>query len=147
MRLVDVEPFIKAWKQSGNGKKDEAKALMNSGIYSEYNKGVVLNAAADLVLALAEQLENYPSIAWTSVKDELPEMTEEVTEVDGDREYTLWYESKPVLVFDKTVYDETSRMQTAVLTDDGGWLTTFDEKRLENVTHWMPLPAEPEDNA
>ena len=42
---------------------------------------------------------------WISVKDELPEMTEEVTEVDGDREYTLWYESKPVLVFDKTIYD------------------------------------------
>ena len=66
---------------------------------------------------------------------------------DGDREYTLWYESKPVLVFDETVYDETSRMQTAVLTDDGDWLTTFDEKRLENVTHWMSLPAEPEDNS
>nr|DAL93005.1 MAG TPA: Protein of unknown function (DUF551) [Caudoviricetes sp.] len=146
MRLVDVEPFIEAWKESGNGKKAEAKALMNSGIYSEYDKGVALDAVADLVLALAKQLENYPSIAWTNVKDKLPEMTEEVTEVDGDRECTLWYESKPVLVFDETVYDETSRMQTAVLTDDGDWLTTFDEKRLENVTHWMPLPDEPEDN-
>ena len=29
---------------------------------------------------------------WINVKDKLPEMTEEVTEVDGDREYTLWYE-------------------------------------------------------
>lgn len=146
MRLVDVEPFIKAWKQSGNGKKDEAKALMNSGIYSEYDKGVALDAVAGLVLALAKQLENYPSIGWIGVKDKLPKTTEEVTEVDGDREYTLWYESKSVLVFDETVYDETSRMQTAVLTDDGDWLTTFDEKRLENVTHWMPLPDEPKDN-
>lgn len=84
---------------------------------------------------------------WINVKDKLPEMTEEVTEVDGDREYTLWYENKPVLVFDKTIYDENSRMQTAVLTDDGDWLTTFDEKRLENVTHWMPLPDEPKENA
>lgn len=91
--------------------------------------------------------EAFGAKAWISVKDKLPEMTEEVTEVDGDREYTLWYESKPVLVFDETVYDETSRMQTAVLTDDGDWLTTFDEKRLENVTHWMPLPDEPKDNA
>lgn len=73
MRLIDVEPFIKAWKQSGNGKKDEAKALMNSGIYSEYNKGVALDAVANLVLALAEQLENAPSTAWTSVKDKQPE--------------------------------------------------------------------------
>ena len=83
---------------------------------------------------------------WINVKDKLPEMTEEVTEVDGDREYTLGYESKPVLVFDKTIDDENSRMQTAVLTDDSDWLTTFDEKRLENVTHWMPLPDEPKDN-
>lgn len=75
MRLVDVEPFIEAWKKSGNGKKAEAKTLMNSGIYSEYDKGVALDAVADLVLALAKQLENYPSIAWTSVKDKLPEMT------------------------------------------------------------------------
>ena len=73
MRLVDVEPFIKAWKQSGNGKKAEAKALMNGGIYYEYDKGVVLDGAADLVLALAEQLENAPSTAWTSVKDKQPE--------------------------------------------------------------------------
>ena len=73
MRLVDVEPFIEAWKKSGNGKKDEAKALMNSGIYSEYDKGVALDGAADLVLALAEQLENAPSTAWTSVKDKQPE--------------------------------------------------------------------------
>ena len=86
---------------------------------------------------------------WINVKeDKLPEMTEEVTEVDGDRECTLCgMRGKPVLVFDKTIYDENSRMQTAVLTDDGDWLTTFDEKRLENVTHWMPLPDEPKDNA
>lgn len=72
MRLVDVEPFIEAWKKSGNGKKAEAKTLMNSGIYSEYDKGVALDGAADLVLALAEQLENAPSTAWTSVKDKQP---------------------------------------------------------------------------
>ena len=73
MRLVDVEPIIEAWKKSGNSKKAEAKALMNSGIYSEYDKGVAFDCAADLVLALAEQLENAPSTAWTSVKDKQPE--------------------------------------------------------------------------
>lgn len=73
MRLVDVEPFIEAWKKSGNDKKYKAKTLMNSGIYSEYDKGVALDCAADLVLALAEQLENAPSTAWTSVKDKQPE--------------------------------------------------------------------------
>ena len=73
MRLADVEPIIEGWKKSGNSKKAEAKALMNSGIYSEYNKGVALDAASDLVLALAEQLENAPLTAWTSVKDKQPE--------------------------------------------------------------------------
>ena len=73
MRLVDVEPIIEAWKKSSSSKKAEAKALMNSGIYSEYNKGVAFDCAADLVLALAEQLENVPSTAWISVKDKQPE--------------------------------------------------------------------------
>lgn len=73
MRLVDVEPIIEAWKKSGSRKKAEAKALMNSGIYSEYDKGVAFDCAADLVLALAEQLENAPSTAWISVKDKQPE--------------------------------------------------------------------------
>ncbi len=73
MRLVDVEPFIEAWKEVGKSKKAKAKALMNSGIYSEYDKGVVLDGASDIVLALAEYLENAPSTAWTSVKDKQPE--------------------------------------------------------------------------
>lgn len=73
MRLVDVEPFIEAWKETGKSKKAKAKALMNSGIYSEYDKGVALDGAADIVLALAKQLENAPSTAWTSVKDKQPE--------------------------------------------------------------------------
>lgn len=82
---------------------------------------------------------------WIGVKDKLPEMTEKVTEIDGDREYTLWYESKPVLAFDETTFDERSRIQAAVLTDDGVWLTTFDERRLENVTYWMPMPELPKE--
>ena len=53
--------------------KAKAKTLMNSGIYSEYEKGVAIDCIADLVLALAEQLENAPSTTWTSVKDKQPE--------------------------------------------------------------------------
>lgn len=73
MRLVDVDPFIGAWKKAGNCKKAKAKTLINSGIHSEYNKGVVLDGAADIILALAKQLEKAPSTAWTSVKDKQPE--------------------------------------------------------------------------
>lgn len=73
MKLVDVEPIIEEWKEAGNSKKAKAKSLMNSGIYSECNKGIALDAASDLVLALSEQLENAPSTAWTNVKDKQPE--------------------------------------------------------------------------
>ena len=132
MRLVDVEPFIKAWKQSGNGKKDEAKALMNSGIYSEYNKGVALDAAADLVLALAKQLENYPSISWTSVKDKLPEYGEYVLVfTEGCSAIGHLGEDR----FGKNKWKSDS-------IDEWG-----DVEILEDVTHWMPLPDEPKDNA
>lgn len=41
--------------------------------YEDKHKGVAFDCAADLVLALAEQLENAPSTAWTSVKDKQPE--------------------------------------------------------------------------
>ena len=122
MRLVDVEPFIKAWKQSGNGKKAEAKALMNSGIYSEYDKGVVLDGAADLVLALAEQLENAPSTAWTSVKDKQPE---------EDGIY--------LAVYDFWNWDNCiGTMQFK----DGKWLNN-----RHPVKFWMLIPEIPGDNA
>ena len=50
MRLVDVEPIIEEWKETGNSKKAKAKALMNSGTYPAYNKGVHLDHASALVL-------------------------------------------------------------------------------------------------
>lgn len=123
MRLVDVEPFIEAWKKSGNGKKDEAKALMNSGIYSEYDKGVALDGAADLVLALAEQLENAPSTTWTSVKDKQPEE-------DGIylTAYDFW-------CFENCVSAREFR--------NGRW---GEEERRGAVKFWMLIPKIPGDN-
>lgn len=122
MKLVDVEPFIKAWRQSGNGKKDEAKALMNSGIYSEYDKGVSIDAVADLVLALAEQLENAPSTAWTSVKDKQPEEDGIYLAV-----YDFWH-------WDNCI----GTMQFK----DGKWLN-----ERHPVKFWMLIPEIPGDNA
>ena len=122
MRLVDVEPFIKAWKQSGNGKKDEAKALMNSGIYSEYDKGVALDGAADLVLALAEQLENAPSTAWTSVKDKQPE---------EDGTY--------LAVYDFLIWENLIGKRNFV---NGKWVDNGNP-----VKFWMLIPKIPRDNA
>ena len=122
MRLVDVEPFIKAWKQSGNGKKDEAKALMNSGIYSEYDKGVVLDCVADLVLALAEQLENASSTAWTSVKDKQPE---------EDGTY--------LAVYDFLIWENLIGKRNFV---NGKWVDNGNP-----VKFWMLIPKIPRDNA
>ena len=122
MRLVDVEPFIKGWKQSGNGKKAEAKSLMNSGIYSEYDKGVALEGAADLVLALAEQLENAPSTAWTSVKDKQPE---------EDGIYLAVYD----------FWNFENLIATREFTN-GKWVDNGNP-----VKFWMPIPEIPGDNA
>ena len=131
MRLVDVEPFIKGWKQSGNGKKAEAKALMNSGIYSEYDKGVALDCVAGLVLALAKQLENYPSIGWISVKDKLPEY----------REYVLVF-TEGCIVIGCSKEDEYGEKEwESDYIDEWGEAET-----LRNVTHWMPLPNKPGEN-
>lgn len=121
MRLVDVELFIKAWKQSGNGKKDEAKVLMSSGIYSEYDKGVALDGVADLVLALAEQLENAPSTAWTSVKDAQPSEDGVYFAV-----YDFWH-------WDNCI----GTMQFK----DGKWLN-----ERHPVKFWMPIPEIPGDD-
>lgn len=121
MRLVDVEPIIEGWKKSGNGKKDEAKALMNSGIYYEYDKGVALDGAADLVLALAEQLENAPSTAWTSVRDKQP------------KEDGIY-----LAVYDFLIWKNLIRKRKFV---NGKWI---DNKKP--VKFWMLIPKIPGDN-
>ena len=118
MKLIDAEPFINAWKESGNSKKEEAKVLMNSGIYSEYNKGVALNAAADLVLALAEQLENAPSTAWTSVNDKQP---------DEDGIYLVAYDAD--LIIGERAYR------------NGKWAR---DNELGKIRYWMLIPGFPE---
>lgn len=121
MRLVDVEPFIGAWKKAGNGKKAKAKTLMNSGIYSEYNKGVALDGAADIILALAKQLEKAPSTAWTSVKDKQPEKDGIYLAV-----YDFWYWRNCI---------RTMQFK------DGKWVD--DEYP---VKFWMPIPRIPKED-
>ena len=121
MRLVDVKPIIEGWKETGNSKKAKAKALMNSGIYSEYNKGVALDAASDLVLALAEQLENAPSIAWTNVKDKQP------------KEDGIY-----LAVYDSLIWENLIGKRKFV---NGKWI---DNKNP--VKFWMLIPKIPGDN-
>ena len=121
MRLVDVEPIIEGWKETGNSKKAKAKALMNSGIYSEYNKGVALDAASDLVLALAEQLENAPSIAWTNVEDKQP------------KEDGIY-----LAVYDSLIWENLIGKRKFV---NGKWI---DNKNP--VKFWMLIPKIPGDN-
>lgn len=118
MRLIDAEPFIKAWKKSGKSKKAKAKALMNSGIYSEYDKGVTLDCIANLVLALAEQLENAPSTAWVSVKDKQP---------DEDGIYLVAYDAD--LIIGERAYR------------NGKWAR---DDELGKIRYWMLIPGFPE---
>lgn len=118
MKLIDAEPFIKAWKESGNSRKEKAKSLMESGNYPDYNEGVVFNGAADIVLALAEQLENAPSAAWTSVNDKQP---------DEDGIYLVAYDAD--LIIGERAYR------------NGKWAR---DNELGKIRYWMLIPGFPE---
>jgi hypothetical protein len=73
---------------------------------------------------------------WISVKDRLPEI-EEVRNDYKRSKVVLWIDhDKDMMVgYQLTIGDRTRVM------------TRFSEPRIENFTHWMPLPAAPKDEA
>lgn len=48
VRLVNVIPVVNGWKAASLKSKGEAQTLMASGNITDYNAGLVKNAAADL---------------------------------------------------------------------------------------------------
>lgn len=80
---------------------------------------------------------------WISVKDKLPDLHDDVWE-DGD-EIVHYKVSDPVLC----VYNG-GEQTVAVYEIDGdvdfsGWVNCHDSSDLHTVTHWMELPALPEE--
>lgn len=62
MRLVDITPIVNGWNDAVKEKLEEAKTLMASGNYPDYNKGVVKEQVANLVSGLVDDLMSAPFI-------------------------------------------------------------------------------------
>lgn len=82
-------------------------------------------------------------MAWIDVNDRLPDLHDDVWE-DGD-EVVHYKVSDPVLC----VYNG-GEQTVAVYEIDGdvdfsGWVNCHDSSDLHTVTHWMELPALPEE--
>lgn len=68
IRLVNVIPVVNGWKTASLKNKGEAKKLMTSGNLPDYNAGLVKDAAADLVVGMAEDHNDpTPHSAWKNI--------------------------------------------------------------------------------
>jgi hypothetical protein len=87
VRLVNVIPVVNGWKAASLKSKGEAQTLMASGNITDYNAGLVKNAAADLVAGMAEDLLKAPVID--------PETLRPMAHWDG--QYDGYYDGEPVV--------------------------------------------------
>lgn len=62
IRLVNVVPIVNGWNDAAKKNLDEAKTLMASGNYPDYNAGVVKEGVANLISWLADDLIKAPAI-------------------------------------------------------------------------------------
>lgn len=70
---------------------------------------------------------------WISVKDRLPELTEQFED-----DNMCFYYSEKVLIFHKG-----GRIDVGYLCEAGWANDCFDE--IKGITHWMPLPEPPKE--
>lgn len=56
IRLVNVVPIVNEWNDAAKKNLDEARTLMASGNYPDYNAGVVKEGVANLISWLADCL-------------------------------------------------------------------------------------------
>ena len=62
IRLVNVIPIVNGWNDVAKKNLDEAKTLMASGNYSDYNAGVIKEGVANLISGLADDLIKDPAV-------------------------------------------------------------------------------------
>lgn len=62
IRLVNVIPIVNGWNDVAKKNLDEAKTLMASGNYSDYNAGVIKEGVANLISGLADDLIKAPAV-------------------------------------------------------------------------------------
>ena len=67
-RLVNVVPIVNGWNDAAKKNLDEAKTLMASGNYPDYNAGVVKEGVANLISWLADDLMKAPAVDPESLR-------------------------------------------------------------------------------
>nr|DAT51421.1 MAG TPA: hypothetical protein [Caudoviricetes sp.] len=68
IRLVNVVPIVNRWNDAAKKNLDEAKTLMASGNYPDYNAGVVKEGVANLISWLADDLMKAPAVDPESLR-------------------------------------------------------------------------------
>jgi hypothetical protein len=68
IRLVNVVPIVNEWNDAAKKNLDEAKTLMASGNYPDYNAGVVKEGVANLISWLADDLMKAPAVDPESLR-------------------------------------------------------------------------------
>lgn len=68
IRLVNVVPIVNGWNDAAKKNLDEAKTLMASGNYPDYNAGVVKEGVANLISGLADDLMKAPAVGPESLR-------------------------------------------------------------------------------
>lgn len=82
-------------------------------------------------------------VAWFDVNDRLPDLHDDVWE-DGD-EIVRYKVSDPVLCVYNGGEQTVAVYEIDNDVDFGGWVNCHDSSNLHTVTHWMELPALPEE--
>lgn len=62
VRLIDAKPFIDGWKMAVEENLNEARVLMSSGNETLYNRGVLKENIAGLILGFSNDLMKAPTI-------------------------------------------------------------------------------------
>lgn len=68
MRLVNVVPIVNGWNDAAKKNLEEAKTLMASGNYHDYNVGVIKEGVANLISGLADALMKAPAVDPESLR-------------------------------------------------------------------------------
>lgn len=109
-----------------------------------YEAVKVTDANAQDLYAIRRKIAKEPGIGWVSVKDRMPDGNGKIYEDSLE-------ESGPVLVYGESYYKTSSWGIGTYIRDHkdntGCWNGVMDDCELWycNVTHWMPLPAPPEE--
>lgn len=90
IRLVNVVPIVNEWNDAAKKNLDEARTLMASGNYPDYNAGVVKEGVTNLISWLADCLMKAPAVDPESLRP----VAHWVNEEDYNGDAVIWTSSR-----------------------------------------------------